>query len=222
MVPEPRIPEPESLPRTKTADLPRFAPDVERWGLPLPEPDPRVRSLRARERKERSTRRRWKIAFVTGLQLGLLLLVAYGLVFNFSVVRGSSMSPGISDGDRIVVDHLSYVLGDVRRGDIVVIEYPLDPQFDYIKRVIGLPGDEILVLAGEVRVNGRHLDEPYVELQDEHRSLALTVAPDTFFVLGDNRPHSSDSREFGLVPRANLVGKVDLRVWPLARAGLLD
>jgi len=223
MVPRPRSPELDTLPRPATeVERPRFAPDVERWGLPLAEPDPRVRGLRMRERKQRSTRRRWKVAFATGLQLGVLLLVAYGLVFNFSVVRGSSMAPGIADGDRIVVDHLSYVLGDVRRGDIVVLEYPLDPQLDYIKRVIGLPGDQILIQEGEVRVNGRHLDEPYVELQDQNRCLALTVAPDTFFVLGDNRPHSSDSREFGLVPRANLVGKVDLRVWPLDRAGLLD
>jgi signal peptidase I len=215
--------EPHIDPRPVATDEPtRFAPDVERWGLPPPAPDPRVRSLRARHRRQRSQERRWKVAFATGLQLGVLLLVAYGLVFNFSVVRGSSMAPGIADGDRIVVDHLSYVLGDVRRGDIVVLEYPLDPQFDYIKRVIGLPGDEILIRDGEVRVNGRHLDEPYVQIQDAARCLALTVAPDTFFVLGDNRPHSSDSREFGLVPRENLVGKVDLRVWPLARAGLLD
>jgi signal peptidase I len=222
MVTRPRS-EPHTQPReVSSRAAPSFAPEVERWGLPPPEPDPRVRTLRTQERKQRSQQRRWKIAFATGLQLGVLMLVAYGLVFNFSVVRGSSMTPGIADGDRIVVDHLSYVLGDVQRGDIVVLEYPLDPQYDYIKRVIGLPGDKILIRDGEVRVNGRHLDEPYVQLQDENRCLSLTVAPESFFVLGDNRPHSSDSREFGLVPRANLVGKVDLRVWPLERAGLLD
>jgi signal peptidase I len=116
---------------------------------------------------------------------------------------------------------LSYVLGDVRRGDIVVLEYPLDPTVDYIKRVIGLPGDEIRIDGDRVSVNGRPIEEPYVTSQDSRTHLALTVQPGTYFVLGDNRPHSSDSREFGLVPRENLVGKVDLRVWPPRRVGLL-
>lgn len=197
-------------------------PVVERWCLPDPHVAGASRASRVRERLRRGTHRRLRSAFVTGLQLGVLLLVAYGLVFNFSIVRGSSMSPGIHDGDRIVIDHLSYVLGDVQRGDIVVLEYPLDPSVDYIKRVIALPGDEVRIDGGDVRLNGRLLEEPYVAAQDPRTRLALTVQPGTFFVMGDNRPHSSDSREFGLVPRENLVGKVDLRVWPPHRAGLLD
>jgi signal peptidase I len=193
---------------------------VERWTPPAVEPD-RERAGRS-ERLRRSARRRLRAAFATGLQLGVVLLAVYGLVFHLSVVRGSSMAPGIHDGDRIVIDHLSYVLGDVNRGDIVVLEYPLDPTVDYIKRVVGVPGDEVLVDDGRVVVNGVEMDEPYVTAPDPHTHLRLRVEPDTFFVLGDNRRHSSDSREFGLVPRANLVGKVDLRIWPPARAGLLE
>src|SRR5258705_511169 len=93
-------------------------------------------------------------------------VVAYVLVFPLSVVRGSSMSPGIHDGDRILVDHLSYVIGGVHRGDVVVLQCPLDTSLDYIKRVIGLPGDEIKIENGEVLVNGEALSEPYVARSD--------------------------------------------------------
>ncbi len=148
-------------------------------------------------------------------------VVAYVLVFHLSVVRGSSMSPGIHDGDRILVDHLSYVIGGVHRGDVVVLQCPLDTSLDYIKRVIGLPGDEIKIENGEVLVNGEALSEPYVARPDRRSKLLETVAPDHYFVLGDNREHSSDSREFGQVPRRLLRGRVDLRVWPPQRAGAI-
>ncbi len=159
---------------------------------------------------------------LTPLKIGLVLFVVYGLVFNFSVVRGSSMSPGIHDGDRILINHLSYVLSDVQRGDIVVLRYPLDPRLDYIKRVIGLPGDLVRIRGGFVSVNGEVIEEPYISQPDPRGELCVRVEPEHFFVMGDNRPHSSDSREFGQVPRENLVGKVDLRVWPPSRVGVIE
>ena len=134
-------------------------------------------------------------------------------------VRGSSMAPGIQDGDRILVEPWSYVVDDVRRGDVIVLRYPLDPRVDYIKRVIGLPGDEIFVCNGEVWVNGEPVDEPYVEHHGVESPVRATVSPGTFFVLGDNRPRSSDSREFGLVPVEYVRGRVDFRLWPPSRAG---
>ena len=143
----------------------------------------------------------------SGIQVLGLLAIAYALLFHVSVVRGSSMTPGIVDGDRILVDHLSYVLGDVRRGDVAVLRCPVDPNLDYIKRVIAVPGDRVRIEGGVVWVNGAPVAEPYV------------VAPEHFFVLGDNREHSADSREFGQVPRKLLRGRVDLRVWPPERAG---
>lgn len=154
-------------------------------------------------------------------KLALVGLLTYGLMFNFSVVRGSSMAPSIHDGDRILVDHLTFLLQGVRRGDIVVLQYPLDPSVDYIKRVIGLPGDEVTIESGRVFVNGTLLDEPYVTSPGRGRH-TVRVRPDHYFVLGDNRPHSSDSREFGQVHRDLMRGRVDVRVWPFDRAGRID
>ncbi|MEM7518309.1 MAG: signal peptidase I, partial [Planctomycetota bacterium] len=111
---------------------------------------------------------------------------------------------------------------DVRRGDIVVLRYPLDPRLDYIKRVIGLPGDAIDIEGGRVWVNGEELDEEYVEVPDLGSRVHQRVRDGHVFVLGDNRCHSSDSREFGQVPHENLRGKVDMRIWPLGRVGLID
>jgi signal peptidase I len=158
-------------------------------------------------------------AMGSGIQILGLLAISYAVLFHVSVVRGSSMTPGIEDGDRILVDHLSYVIGDVRRGDIAVLRCPVDEHLDYIKRVIGLPGDRVRIEDGVVSVNGEPLSEPYVVEPCRGTTLEQTVASDHFFVLGDNREHSADSREFGQVPRRLLRGRVDLRVWPPERAG---
>lgn len=155
-------------------------------------------------------------------KFGLFLFVLYGLVFNYSVVRGSSMAPGIHDGDRILVNHISLLLSEVQRGDIVVLHYPRDPRLDYIKRVIGLPGDHVRIEGEAVFVNGQVLPEPYIREGDPESHTEVLIGEGQCFVLGDNRRHSSDSRDFGLVPLENLVGKAHLRVWPPARAGWIE
>jgi signal peptidase I len=132
------------------------------------------------------------------------------------------MTPGIQDGDRILVEPWSYLLGPVERGDVIVLRYPKDPEIDYIKRVIGLPGDQITLARGEVWVNGQRIFEPYVAEVDPSSTLSIVVDEGNYFVLGDNRPRSSDSREFGCVPEEYVRGRVDLRLWPLARAGLIQ
>jgi signal peptidase I len=155
----------------------------------------------------------------SGIQVLGLLAIAYALLFHVSVVRGSSMTPGIEDGDRILVDHLSYILGEVRRGDVAVLRCPVDENQDYLKRVIAVPGDRVRIEDGVVWVNGEAVSEPYVVAPDRRTSLDEIVAPDHYFVLGDNRQHSADSREFGQVARRLMRGRVDLRVWPPERAG---
>jgi signal peptidase I len=145
----------------------------------------------------------------------------YCLLFNLSVVRGNSMAPGIQDGDRILVEPWSYLVDDIERGDVIVLRYPLDPSVDYIKRVVGLPGDEVFVCNGTVWVNGKLLDEPYVEFSGVESPMKTVVSEDSYFVMGDNRPRSSDSREFGLVPAELVRGRVDVRLWPPQRAGIV-
>jgi signal peptidase I len=163
--------------------------------------------------------RRWLLSSV---QVFGLALLGYLFLFNFSVVRGSSMAPRIHDGDRIVIDHFSYWMHKVERGDIVVLKYPLDPSIDYIKRVVGLPGDFVRIQDGRVWINGTELQEPYVEAPDPLTRLSTRVQPAHFFVLGDNRRRSSDSREFGQVPQDYVRGKVQFRIWPPERIGTID
>ena len=155
----------------------------------------------------------------TRFVLGAALL--YILFFNLSVVRGNSMSPSIFDGDRILVEPWSYMFGGAERGDVVVLRYPLDPSVDYIKRVIGVPGDEVTLAGGHVWVNGELLAEPYIDEVDPDCYARTQVLPGHYFVLGDNRPRSSDSREFGQVPAELVRGRVDVRLWPLGRMGLI-
>jgi len=156
---------------------------------------------------------------LAGGRTSALMALVYVLLFNLSVVRGSSMTPGIHDGDRILVETWSYFFDDPGRGDVVVLRYPLDPSIDYIKRIVGVPGDRVTCAGGEVWVNGERLDEPYVAFPDAGCWLSITVEPDQYFVLGDNRRRSSDSRDFGQVPAEYVRGRVDLRLWPLERAG---
>jgi signal peptidase I len=168
-----------------------------------------------------STRHDWALAVWQGAKIGAVLFAAWAALFNFSVVRGASMAPGIYDGDRILVDQLSVSLGGLSRGDIVVLRCPLDPRLDYIKRVVALPGEYVEVVDGVVQVDGVPLEEPYVAQQDERAALRMQVPGGAYFVMGDNRRHSSDSREVGVVAVEQIVGVVGLRVWPLERAGRL-
>jgi signal peptidase I len=153
----------------------------------------------------------------------LMCALVWGLFFNFSEVRGSSMRPGIHDGDRILVDHVSYMFATVAHGDIIVMRYPLDPTVDYVKRVVGLPGDHVEILRGQVWLNGARLEEDYVAAEniDPWAVADVVVEPGHFFVLGDNRIRSSDSRDFGQVPEVYLRGKVRARLWPFERVGLV-
>ena len=111
---------------------------------------------RKRRRRERGSLLGYLFADV--LKASLVLLLLQGFVFHFSVVRGSSMEPNIADGDRLLVDRVSYALGDVQRFDVVILASPRDPGVDYVKRIVGLPGDRVELLAGRVRINGEFLE----------------------------------------------------------------
>ena len=128
------------------------------------------------------------------------------------------MEPSLWDGDRLLVDRLSYSIMDVGRFDMVVLRYPVDPTVDFVKRIVGLPGDRIRIVRGLIMVNDGPLPNSFKYVRDRAEMSEITVPKDQYFVLGDNRPISCDSREFGLVPASFLKGKVRARFWPLGRA----
>ena len=139
-------------------------------------------------------------------------------------VEGTSMQPRLVDQERIFVNRFIYRFTDIDRGDVVVFWFPKDPNKSFIKRVLALPGDEVEIRSGAVYVNGAKQDEPYLlrEFQD-HDSYPRTVVPDGhYFVLGDHRNSSNDSRNWGWVPRENIYGKAVFRYWPVSRVGPVD
>lgn len=148
------------------------------------------------------------------------------IVFAYQPVKveGTSMMPGLSDQERIFINKFVYRWEAVDRGDVVVFHYPLDPSKSYIKRVIAGPGETVSIDEGRVYVNGARLVEPYVpaEYRDE-RSYPTTVVPaGTYFVLGDHRNLSSDSRDFGPVKRDLIFGKAVFAYWPTSKLGKLE
>jgi len=124
------------------------------------------------------------------------------------------MEPNLHDKQYIIINKLIYQLKEPERGDIVVFQYPHDPSRDFIKRVIGVPGDEVTIERGCVSINGHSVDEPYIS-QAGGYSDNWTLEPDELFVLGDNRNNSSDSRNWGILPRDNLIGRAWVIYWPL-------
>lgn len=147
------------------------------------------------------------------------MIAVHLFVIQVSVVKGHSMEPCLHDGDRLVVDRVSYNLGDVSRGDVVVLRYPKNPSLDFVKRVVAVPGDHVAMQGGVLLVNGQPADD-YGCILDVQDLPECCVPPAHVFVLGDNRPISCDSREFGLVPHELLKGKVRVRFWPLASASV--
>ena len=158
--------------------------------------------------------------FLCDALFGALAMVAiHAFVIQVSIVRGDSMEPALHDGDRLVVDRVTYNLSDVGRGDVVVLRYPRNPDVDFVKRVVALPGDEVALRAGVLLVNGAACDD-YGCIRDRADMPRIQVPEGEFFVLGDNRPVSCDSREFGLVAEHLIKGRVRVRFWPLEAASV--
>jgi signal peptidase I len=136
------------------------------------------------------------------------------------IVSGSSMVPTFMDKDYLIVDQISYRLSDPQRNDVIVMRYPIDPSQFFIKRIVGLPGETITLQSGKVYVKELDsseallLDESYLTHTTANDNLTVTLASDEFFVLGDNRPASSDSRTWGVLPEDKIVGKPFVRLFP--------
>ena len=173
------------------------------------------------------------------------LVVLQGTVRNFKV-EGSSMSPTLEGGQYLVVDQVSYFQLDVERmsrivpfwdasetdpkfafhpptrGEIIVFRYPEDPSKDFVKRVVGLPGEKVEVRSGIVHIDDIAMREPYLQRTDRSSARAITLREKEYYVIGDNRRNSNDSRAWGVVPEANIVGKVWLVYWPWDDVHIVD
>jgi signal peptidase I len=138
-------------------------------------------------------------------------------------VEGTSMLPRLEDQDRLFINKFVYHFSSIERGDVVVFHYPLDPEKSYIKRVIAVPGDRLEIDRGTVWVNGRRVFEPYVpaEYRDSRSYAEIVVPDDSYFMMGDHRSISSDSREFGPVMRSLIYGKAVFVYWPARDAGVV-
>lgn len=146
----------------------------------------------------------------------LPLFVVHQFLARPFIVQGASMEPNFQDGNYLVVDVASYKLGDVHRGDVVVFHYPGNRALYYIKRVVGLPGDSVSFDGGKIFINNKELEEAYLpsNLETTSPKREFDLGKDQYFVMGDNRNASFDSRSWGPVSKSDIVGAVKLRVWP--------
>lgn len=161
--------------------------------------------------------------------VGSLFIVTYLFIAIPNQVKGASMEPSFTSGDYILTSRITYKLRSVERGDVVVFKSPKNPDIDYIKRVIGLPGDQIIFKNSEVFVNNKQLPENYISAKTNlweggyaKEDFLITVPDGEIFVMGDNRPRSSDSREFGPVPIESIIGQVFYRYFPANEVGFIN
>jgi signal peptidase I len=190
---------PETSPPPAASELPRTA-------------SPRIRLAQVKEEVTA-----WVKTLVSAAVYAVLI-VTFG--FQVARVEGQSMAPTLEDQDRLIVNKLAYRIGEPRRGDIVMLYYPLNPEKSFVKRVIAEEGDTVRIVDGRVYVNDVPLQDDYVpEEFRSHDDWGPQVIPEGYdFVMGDHRNNSSDSRHWGMVPKKYIIGKVQLRWWPLPTA----
>ncbi len=160
----------------------------------------------------------WTKLFLLALAIVIPIRV---LLFQPFVVSGASMDPNFHDADYLIIDELSYKLREPERQEVIVFKYPRDPSYKYIKRIIGLPGEKVEIKDSEVFITSNNetfeLDEPYLPEEtkqnwDRNNNFSIELGANEYFVMGDNRNYSSDSRIWGPVPRENIVGKVFIKL----------
>lgn len=210
-----RIPEDPAIPPTST----ETGADPENAPVQVPGPSPAT-AAPSSLRVVREIRGWVRDIFFAALTA--ILIVVF--VVQPVKVEGTSMLPQLCDQERIFVNKFVYRLADIERGDIVVFWYPREPTKSFIKRVVGIPGDVIEVRRGQVLLNGRRLEEEYVEPDfiDYYTVREQVVPQGCYFVMGDHRNSSNDSRHWGCVPKENIFGKAVFRYWPVSRLGTLD
>ena len=162
----------------------------------------------------------WLRDFAISLALAFLCVL---FLYQPVRVEGFSMLPELTNNERIFINRVVYRVESIQHGDVVVFWFPLDPTKSFIKRVIGVPGDRVRIVNGTVYVNGQELNEPYVRpgFRDDSSYPETVVPPQRYFVLGDHRNSSSDSRIWGCVEQQAIYGKAVFAYWPMQRVGLV-
>jgi len=156
----------------------------------------------------------------TVISAGIIAFIIITFIGQVTVVRGASMEPTLHDRERLIANKISYRFQSPERNEIVIFRPPIGIKRNYIKRIIGIPGDKIEIVDGKIYVNDQALEEPYVKYRSSEDMPPTIVPTGSFFVLGDNRPNSSDSRYWGFVPRKNVIGKAWIVFWPLNKIRL--
>lgn len=158
-----------------------------------------------------------------------IFVVIYLFLVQPHKVIGASMDTTFHDGEYILTDKISYRFHTPTKGDVIVFKAPRNPDFDYIKRIIAIPGNTVSIKDGYVYVNEQQLNESYIKSetiilpgQYLKEGQELRLGEDEYFVLGDNRSHSSDSRQWGTVPRKDIIGRAFFRYWPLSKFGFIS
>lgn len=161
-----------------------------------------------------------EIAITLGIALFLFLILH--ITIESAIVQDICMLPGLSDGQRVIVNKITYHFEQPERGDVITLRPPIDPDNVYIKRIIGLPGDIIEIHDQKVYLNKVALSEPYVKYPSNYVFQAFTVPENNYFVLGDNRVNANDSHMGWTVTRDNILGKAWITIWPLSKWGLIE
>jgi signal peptidase I len=159
--------------------------------------------------------------FLITIGLAVIIFLILQTTIQSSIVDGSSMEPSLNNGQRLIVAKIAYNFKAPQRGDVIIIHPPVAPEKQWVKRVIGLPGDTIEVQKGIVYVNGFPLTEPYIKSPPAYTFNSFMVPQDNYFVMGDNRNNSTDSHYGWTVTRENIVGEVWLRIWPFSNWGII-
>jgi signal peptidase I len=179
-----------------------------------------IAALRGLEVSEKHTRFIREIVETITYTLLILFIIRFA-VQSFRT-SGQSMEPDFHNNEYVLVNKMAYLFQQPQRGDVVIFHYPFDIHKDFIKRLVGLPGDTIHVTSSNVIINGQTIREPYIRVPFNFEGNTWKLGPDQFFVMGDNRDNSLDSRIWGPLARSYIIGKVVVAYWPMNYLGLIN
>jgi signal peptidase I len=181
-----------------------------------------VVNLVEQSEKRQTNYQRLLIDLIETIVLAVILFIAINVVTARIRVDGSSMEPTLQNGEFILVNKLAFKFGTPTMGEVIVFHYPRDPNQEYIKRVIGVPGNTVVISEGQVFVDDKLIQEPYIAASPSYGPQHWVVPPGSLFVLGDNRNNSSDSHTWGMVPLEYVVGKAMIVYWPPSSWGSIE